>query len=52
MLGPVSLICVGVSAGEASKADRGRRMCAGTRAAATTIRTAQAQLVFEKEWWW
>jgi hypothetical protein len=50
VLGPVSLICVGVSAGKASKADRACRMCKdGT--AATTIRTAQAQLVFGKEWW-
>jgi hypothetical protein len=30
VLGPVSLICVGVSAGKASKADRGRRICART----------------------
>lgn len=49
MLGPVSLICVGDSAGKAirlaSKADHGgRRMCKD-RTAATTIREAQAQLV-------
>lgn len=47
MLGPVSLICVGVSAGKASKADRERRtVCARfDRTAVTTNRAAQAELV-------